>query len=279
MKTHAFVVRKPRTLLSTTTWRSHWQSPCKLFDCCNLSSLSIALDYMHNVYLGWQMHCYGSVLTLLTEDLLPEDCLANLKTVAAWIRAFQKNSATKHPYRHKLDKVSMFKKKKGFPKLKGRAADIRGLDQTMYMLWQQHRNPEDPRHAQISLLLQTNMEIGQILDEFSPRYGFMAVPGPQANELEQKGRLVAQLTAQLMDYYKGVHRQLFNFTAKLHFTIHSLQLSKFIHPALVWCFKGESNMKTVQRMWKSCLEGRNHWRVSKNAALKYRHLLHLKRAR
>ena len=234
---------------------------------------------MHNVYLGWQMHCYGSVLTLLTEDLLPKDCLANLKTVAAWIRAFQKTSGAKHRYRHKLDKVSMFKKKKGFPKLKGRAADIRSLDQTMYMLWQQHRHPGDTQHAQISFLLQTNMEIGQILEEFSPRYGCMAVPEPQASELERKGRLVAQLTAQLMDHYKSVNRQLFNFTAKMHFTIHSLQLAKFIHPALVWCFKGESNMKTVQRMWKSCLDGRNHWRVSKNAALKYRHLLHLKSGR
>lgn len=146
--------------------------------------------YMHNVYLGWQMHCYGSVLTLLTEDLLPEDCLANFKTVAAWIRAFQKNSGTKHPYRHKLDKVSTFKKKKGFPKLKGRAADIRGLDQTMYMLWQQHRNPEGPRHAQISLLLQTNMEIGQILDEFSPRCGFWLSQNRKRPSWNRKGVLL-----------------------------------------------------------------------------------------
>jgi len=31
-----------------------------------------------------------------------------------------------------------------------------------------------------------------------------------------------------------------------------MQLSNAIHPYLTWCFKGETKMKAVQRLWKSC---------------------------
>ena len=65
-------------------------------------------------------------------------------------------------------------------------------------------------------------------------------------------------------------------TSKTHFCIHSVHLSKNIHPSLVWCYKGETMMKFVQRLWKSCLAGNKHWNVGRVAALKFRHQLHLK---
>lgn len=60
------------------------------------------------------------------------------------------------------------------------------------------------------------------------------------------------------------------------FVIHTLQLARYIHPSIVWCFKGEVNMKKTQKVFKSCLAGNKHWAVGNAAALKFRHLLHIK---
>jgi hypothetical protein len=51
-----------------------------------------------------------------------------------------------------------------------------------------------------------------------------------------------------------------------------MQLSNAVHPYLTWCFKGETKMKAVQRLWKSCLDANKHWAVAQVAALKNRHL-------
>ena len=86
----------------------------------------------------------------------------------------------------------------------------------------------------------------------------------------------AQLHGQLMDFYAGEERELFNMTSKTHFCLRSLFLARYIHPCLVWCFKGEDTLQRVQKLWKSCLAGSKHWQVSKKAALKERHLLFLR---
>ena len=73
--------------------------------------------------------------------------------------------------------------------------------------------------------------------------------------------------------------KVFNMTSKTHFALHSLQLAVYIHPALVWCFKGESTMHSMQYIWKSCLPGTKHFGVSVKAAWKYRHLMHIRDAK
>ena len=111
---------------------------------------------------------------------------------------------------------------------------------------------------------------------FTLLFGFLAIPQDQAAKLYTQGLQMAQLHGQLMDFYAGEERELFNMTSKTHFCLHSLFLARYIHPCLVWCFKGEETMQRVQKLWKSCLAGSKHWQVSKKAALKERHLLFLR---
>ena len=93
------------------------------------------------------------------------DPLANLKQIAAFIKHIQKEDKTRQKFRPRLDKLSMFVKQKGFPKLKGRAADIRGLDKAIAACWNHYMDPENIQHLQISALLQLNVEIRNALDE------------------------------------------------------------------------------------------------------------------
>ena len=264
------------TMLTTGTWREHWASTCALFDFPGMSALSVAMDLMHNLFLGWLQYVYGSVLYLLTHECLDQDPLTNLKTVWVFLKDTQRNLATKYKYTQRLDKLSMFTRASGFPKLKGRAADIMGLDHAIHLCWNQFMSHDIAQHVQISALLKLNLEIANLLDAYSPKFGFMAVPHDTCNVLVAKACQMAQLHVQLCEFYKGQGTSLFNMTSKTHFVIHSLQFARYIHPSLVWCFKGEVTMKKTQKVFKSCLAGNKHWAVGTAAALKFRHLLHIK---
>lgn len=265
------------TFVTTQNWMDHWQGTSAIYQLPGITALSIALDYMHNCYLGFQNYVYGSCFYILTHEAMPGTPLENLKVLETFLKDFQKRRHTAHRYRHRLCKLSMFMKASGFPKLKGRAADIKGLDEVMVAMWENWMGFTNLQHRQIRLLLKLNLDIARILDEYAPRHGHLAVPEPMATNLKRKGQQLAQVHAQLTDHYKEQDKRLFNFTAKLHFCQHSLGLAKFVHPSLVWCFKGETTMRSVQRLWKSCLDGRKHWQVGRSAAMKYRHLMHLRR--
>ncbi|CAJ1368989.1 unnamed protein product [Effrenium voratum] len=110
----------------------------------------------------------------------------------------------------------------------------------------------------------------------SPWYGFIAVPLEQANKIYEGALRMTQLHCQLQEYYETSGRKIFNITTKTHFCLHSLWLARHIHPSIVWCYKGEATMQRLQKLWKSCLDGKKHWQVGKVAAHKERYLLHVK---
>ena len=131
-----------------------------------------------------------------------------------------------------------------------------GLRRTMLALWQNYANNEDINHRRIGLLLQLNSDVAETLDAYSPRYGYMSVPEPEATTLFENAMATSQLHTQLQEHFASMRLKVFNQTSKVHFALHGLMLCKHLHPALVWCFKGESFMRTSQRIWKSCLDGK-----------------------
>lgn len=261
--------------LKPSNYRNHFSPTCPLFQLPGFSSLCMAMDWMHCHHLGWLQYLYGSIFHILVFILLPGEELQNLSTIANFIKTWQKRNHVKHPYRMKLDKLTMFQPKKGYPKLRGRAADIAGLHSAMHALWNDQMDASSVQHRQIRLMLSLNMQINELLDEYSPTNGYMAVPEGPATELFQKGLQMASLHGQLLESFEAQEIQVFNLTSKTHFALHALQFSRFVHPYLVWCYKGESTMHRIQVLWKSCLTGSKHFQVSGRAALKERYLLTL----
>lgn len=225
-----------QNLLSAGNWRTWWTTRCPLFSLPGVSALSIALDYMHNMYLGWLQYFYGSVMFLLCHECLGQDPLTNLRTVSQFFQTYQKEHKVQNRYRHRLDKLSMFKKKTGFPKLKGRAADIKGLDSTISKCWQSFMDHSNPQHVQIAAFLELNVQIANILHTYSPTFGYLAIPEEPHAQFRTAAMTMAQLHVQLQDHYKTVGQQLFNITSKTHFVLHAVMLSRYIHPSLNWCF-------------------------------------------
>lgn len=238
--------------------------------------MSIALDLMHNFYLGWLQYFFGSVFWLLCFECLDLAPLSNLHTSWNFIKEVQQGDNSRRKYRHRLDKLSMFVKKTGFPKLKGRASDIRGLDKALLSCWQQFMIPENMQHKQVEAFLKLLLEVNDTLNDFSPKYGFWKVPQEHWQNLKQKACAMAQLHVQLSEHYQELGVSLFNITSKTHFTLHSIFLAEDLRPSLTWCFKGESMMKKMQTVFKSCLAGNKHFNVGRMSAVKFRHLLYIK---
>ena len=261
--------------LTTANWQTHWKTSCPLFLLPGMSCWSIAYDFMHNFYLGWLQHFYGSVFYLLTHVCMEGEPLQNLLNLALFLKNVQKKDKTRQAYRQRLSKLSMFTRQTGFPKLKGRASDIKGLDLALCKAWEHFAQGNDDPHLQLVMdFLALNVDIGDLLSTYHPRYGCTFVPEPKYTELVQKISSMAQIHVILRDHYEG--DKLFNITSKTHFAIHSILLSSTIHPCLTWCFKGESMMRVAQRLWKSCLAGNKHWNVGNVAARKYLHMLALR---
>ena len=161
-------------------------------------------------------------------------------------------------FRQRLTKLTMIKPGKGFPQLRGRAADVQSLAGAILALFSSLMDEEDMQHRQIRIFLGLNSRLADILEAYGPRYGFAALPVEQTKEAFRLGCQMAQLHAMFMLFYKDADRKLINLTTKTHFVLHSLQLSKFIHPAMVWRYKGESTMHRMQTVWKSCLPAVKH---------------------
>eukprot|EP00438_Fugacium_kawagutii_P010151 Skav200440 [mRNA] locus=scaffold559:16017:17858:- [translate_table: standard] len=268
-----------QNLLNRGNWRAHWTTKCKLFMLPGMSCWSIALDLMHNLYLGWLQHFFGSTFYLLTHECMDGSPLENLRRIDAIIKTIQRNDQTRGKYRQRLSKLSMFMKRSGFPKLKGRAAEIRGIDFALLGVWRQFMDNSIEQHIQVEAFLQLIVEINELMNVYSPRNGMMAIPEPHYTHLFEKGCQAAQLHVLLMEHYAAAGVRVFNCTSKMHFTLHTLHLSKWVRPSLTWCYKGESNMRCVQQLWRSCLSGNKHFAVGRVAATKQRHLVALKSGR
>ena len=213
-------------------------------------------------------------MVVLVEDCLPASPVQNLLHISNFIKEYQK--AEKRQFKQRLHKLTMIQPKKGCPKLRGRAADIQSLHGALLELWTQKIDRENTQHRQIRLFLDLNHRLQNLLDEFSPTFGFVSVPEELAAKLVSTGQTMAQIHAILMDHYKAENRQLYNMTSKTHFSMHSLMLARYIHPSMVWCYRGETTMHRLQVLWKSCLPGCKHWQVGMKAAVKESFLLCLR---
>ena len=192
---------------------------------------------MHTKYLGFCQHLFGSVLELLCRHIMDQDPLSNLKYLWTFIKQHQKRKGIKNKYQQRLCKLSMFQKKKDFPKLKGKASEIKGLCSTFVDMWDDVA-PDTEEYRKVAVLLKLNKEFEDILREYPVSEGHFALPADAAGRLEQNFQNFGALYVYLSDYYKEQDIRVFNVTSKVHATQHIVERSGEIHPALTSCWRG-----------------------------------------
>ncbi|CAE7308405.1 unnamed protein product [Symbiodinium natans] len=241
------------TMWTPETWHA-WEgkSTNPLFqEVPGMSVLQVCCDYMHSKYLGTDMVQFGSILMILCFELMhrtPED---NLMSCWRHIREYYRIHNTPVRFRS-MTRLTMFVRKSGGPKLRGKAAEIRHFAEVLLSLWQSQCDNTQLLHRKITLLLKKNVMMERLMTEHRDKLFF---EDDEARAFEEACSDMLLLHADLAKCYAGLGKQYFSLTSKTHMLQHAALLSKCLSPRLVWCFVGEDFQQKAQRLASMSLKG------------------------
>lgn len=236
-------------------WRA-WpdRTHCALFSMIHLSACNISLDWMHAKYLGADQYIYGSIMYYLCYIFMPGAPIENLQIIWRFMQAYYKRHRIRNRYRQ-MCKLTMFKRKKDYPKLRGKAVEVKAFGPVLQAFWTAHVSNTSLTHKRITLLLKKNIELDDIIDQYPTRNGNFTIPQPHASTFKTTALQVAQIHKQLNEHFKDIDIKIFNVTSKTHSIMHIALLAEHLHPGLTWCYQGEDYMRVVQRLLQSCVRG------------------------
>ena len=104
---------------------------------------------------------------------MEQEPLANQKKLRRFSKKHQKENNIQNRYQQGLSKLSMLQKKKDFPKLKGKAAEIKGLSSTVYAMRDRFA-PDTDEYKKIKLLWKLNNRFEDILNQYPVSRGHAA---------------------------------------------------------------------------------------------------------
>ena len=219
-------------LWSFDSWK-RWaeRSKCPLFKLSYCSALTVHLDYMHCKYLGVDQYTYGSVLALLVCSVMPSSPQVNLNTCWRMIKEYYQTHQTKVQYKY-LTKLTMFLRKSGTPKLRGKAGEIRHFAPAIFHLWTYHMNPDLEVHQQIKLLLKFSVQMEQLLTDNREEIAF---PPDDARKFTAACSNMLSLHASVANHFAEEGTELFTLTSKCHMLQHIALLAPCLSPRLVPC--------------------------------------------
>ncbi|CAE7780475.1 unnamed protein product [Symbiodinium necroappetens] len=233
----------------------------------------VAMDLMHVKYLGCDMYMLGSVIWLLCHLVLPNDPAENLRVVWHKLKECYVKLGIPASQRFRgLLKASMYTRKKGYPKLRGKAYEVRHLIRPMLDTWLFFCNSRLHVHQQISLMLKQNVLMESVLTDYKEALQF---PAKAAQAFRDATTNMLLLHAAVATHFAHSGIQVFDLTSKFHLLQHIADYSEYISPRVVWCFSGEDLMRHTQKLAQSSSRGVGPCRVVGKMARKYRLALHL----
>ena len=238
--------------------------------------MNCSYDFMHCKHLGSDMVQFGSILHLLVHQILPHEPLGNLQVCYKFILGQYKKLNITERFRG-MRKLSLFQRKSGGPKLKGRAKQIACLGGPLLALWSHYMNPHLEVHLKIKLLLHVNCLMENVLKDFQ---GELALPQPQANQFKDWSFAYCQLHRDLSQFFledeASAALQLFAEVPKLHMLLHTCLQCDILHPKLTWCYRGEDAMKIARTLASSCAKGSSGPQVCNKMVSKLMVALHMR---
>jgi len=214
---------------------------------------------------------FGSCLWLLCYAILPKSPKANLDTCWEDILKTYKEKGIVERYRG-MTKLTLFNRKKGGPKLKGRAAQIQAFAEPMQFLWAKHSSPDVDVHRKIKTWLNLNVKVERILKDNQDQ---LALQGDDYLKFKGWSFAMAQIHRHLSQHFADEGLPLFSDIPKIHCWLHSVLASQFLNPRLTWCFRQEDNMNARRTLAQSCCRGIRGPQVTAKMVAKMRIALHL----
>lgn len=186
---------------------------------------------------------------------------------------YYKQFPSKDKFRH-MNKLTMFVRKSGGPKLRGKAIEVRSFGPIALALWQRFANPNVCMHNNLLVLLKLMQQVDVILEENKHEFAFSDQVAKKFSDCIFN---IGHLQLLLESHYQSEEGvpHLFTSTSKLHGLAHSALLCKYVSPRIVWCFTGEDYMKHIQHLSQSCLAGTGPYLLVNKMADKMRVALHV----
>ena len=231
-------------------------------------------DLMHVKHLGTDQYFNGSVLWLLVYRILPGTAAENLQRVMLRAKDFWKRNDISEHYGNV--KLSMFhnpeKPNDNFPKLKGRAAEVKTMTTALCEIWNFYADMNDMVHKQIGLALRKSARLDAIMTENTQEYKLS--PGAAA-EWQKCVFVYLACQSAAAKHFGGLGDLLFDVTPKSHGLCHLGHDCVHLNPRRGWCYAGEHMMHTMRTVGSSCCRGCKADAVSRKIMVKYREGMHL----
>lgn len=254
-----------------TTWKE-WgnKSTCKLFSLPWVTGCNVCYDYMHCKYLGSDQYQFGGVLYLLTHLVMDAaDPKVNLQRLWLLMQQWYKKYKVPQAYSY-FNRLTMFVRKSGPPKLRGKASEVKYFGALVLFLWEKFCNRHLEIHRQILAMLKANLKMEQLMDNCK---NLDAFPPDQHLELKQACSTMCHLQNLVSRHFED-EEDLPNccqVTSKSHCLMHICELAGSINPRKTWCFTGESFMNVSKTLAQNCVKGvkpanvnakmLGHWRL------------------
>jgi len=254
------------------TWRA-WEgrTQCVLLTLPGASCWTIAYDWVHVKYLGVDQYIFGSVLSVLVSMVMPNDENTNLENCLAFLKDYFKRHSTPTPFRY-LTKLTMFVRTGKYPKLRGKASEVRHFGPALLALWNMHMNQNLALHKRISLMLKHNVHLEEMITLHNEDFSF---PAGAAEDFQKTASGMLVLLNQIADHFVDEGVKCFDITSKTHMLQELAMLSRSMNPKVVWCFMGEDQMQRMQQVAKACVRGNRVDKQTSKLARHYRLGLHL----
>ena len=255
---------------SASNWLAGHPTHCVIFDLDGVSIDTVFADWMHVKHLGTDMYVFGSVLFMLCFTILGGSPDANVEKVFERLQAYWQAHPSTSTTKYQQLSIAMFCKTRTpyaqFPKLRGRAAEVKSLGPALLHVWSESMNPASTQHRQIRLLLKTSCRLEDMLDEHRE---LVCYPEPIAREFEGHTWSYCRLLNALSADFASSGQRLFDLTIKAHMLIHCARQSRNLNPRMTWCYSGEDFMHKIRTLAGSCLVGTKPWKYGTKFVKQY----------
>jgi hypothetical protein len=211
---------------------------------------------------------------LLVYYIMPSaDPSENLQALSSHIFRYFRTHNFQNHYKY-LNKLTMISKKDGYPKLRGKAAEVKSLGPALLSAWKHWQNPNVDMHKKNGIMLKLNVQMEAIIDEHKHAF---SLPAEAAASFRDAGFSMFKLQNNVAKHYLGdAEAKLFCVTTKSHMVMHAIDFAEYINPRLVWCFAGEDLMQHQRRLAQASVKGNKSDNALLKLAIKNKYAAHFR---
>ena len=161
--------------------------------------------------------------------------------------------------------------RKTFPRLKGKAAEIKHLVPALLWAWRKVMVAGDDVHMQVEVLLQCSAFMDECMDLHKDAD---VMPADVSEKFKQAGFALNACMNSLHSYYRdrgALSEFLFNIVPKNHYLAHIALAAAYLNPRMAACYMGEDMMHQMRRLSAGCVKGNGPTKAGNKLVAWYAH--------